>query len=103
MSAAMSVRRRERKVVQCFRDARATGAASAKHLDELHVRRGTGLRRLLTRAIVREVPPERFYLDEEVWAAAERTRRRLALVIAGIVILLVVGGLVVGGVLFSGG
>ncbi|MEO8078795.1 MAG: hypothetical protein ABI818_20900 [Acidobacteriota bacterium] len=89
--------------MQCFLDAGATGAASAKHLDELHVRRGTGLRRLLTRAIVREVPLERFYLDQDVWAASERSRRRLALVIAAIVFLLLVGGLVVGGILFSGG
>ncbi|MEP6917685.1 MAG: hypothetical protein ABJC89_18690, partial [Acidobacteriota bacterium] len=78
MSAVMSARRREREVVQCFLDAGATGAASAKRLVEMHVRRGTGLRRLLTRATVREVPLERFYLDEDVWAATERTRRRLA-------------------------
>jgi hypothetical protein len=100
MSAVIAVRRRERQVVKCFRDAGATGAASAKHLDELHLRRGIGLRRLLTRAIIREVPPERYYLDEEVWDAAERTRRRLALVVTAIVLLLLLGGLVIGGITF---
>jgi hypothetical protein len=99
MSAVIAARRRERKVVKCFRDAGATGAASAKHLDELHLRRGTGLRRLLNRAIVREVPRERFYLDEEVWSALERSRRRVALLIVAIALLLLMGGLVVGGLL----
>jgi hypothetical protein len=98
MPDVLAVRRRDRKVVKCFRAAGAIGAASAKHLDELHLRRSTGLRRLLNRTIIREVPRERFYLDEEVWADAERRRRGLALIVTAIVLLVLVGWLFLGGI-----
>jgi hypothetical protein len=86
----VSILRREREVVRRFREAGATTAAAARDLDELHVRRGSGLHRLRQRAVIREAAAERFYLDEEVWEALGRTRRRVSIAVLCLIVLLII-------------
>ena len=68
---------------------------TAMRLDDLHERHGLGLRRLRKRAVIREAKPDHFYLDEEVWQALGRTRRRVSLVVLALIVLLFVGVLAV--------
>jgi len=91
----VSILRKERRVVEHFRQAGATSPASAKRLDDLHERHTLGLRRLRTRAVIREAKPDHFYLDEEVWEALGRTRRRVSLAVLALIVLLIVGVLAV--------
>ena len=67
----------------------------AVSLEELHERHGLGLRRLRTRAVIREAQPGRFYLDEEVWHALGRTRRRVSIAVLALIVLLIVAVLAV--------
>ena len=87
----VSILRKERHVVQHFREAGAVSPARAKRLDDLHERLGLGLRRLRKRAVIREAQPDHFYLDEEVWHALGRTRRRVSLAVLALIVLLFVG------------
>ena len=81
MGAAVTViLMKERRMVEAFERAGATTAASARAPSDLGVPAdGIGWRRLHERAVVRETSPGSglYYLDEEVWAALRRMRRRL--------------------------
>jgi hypothetical protein len=88
--AVISILRRERKLVRRFREVGATTPASARTLEELHLRRGVGVHRLRNRAIIREAEPDRFYLDEEVWEAVGRTRRQVSIAVLCLIILFIV-------------
>jgi len=91
----ISILRKERKVVRAFQEAGAISPSSAKRLDDVQVRSGLGLRRLRDRVVIREAQPDRFYLDEEVWMALSRTRRRVSLAVLALIVLLFVGVLAV--------
>lgn len=91
----VSILRKERHVVEHFREAGAVSPATAKRLDDLHEKHGLGLRRLRTRAVIREATPDLFYLDEEVWQALGRTRRRVSVAVLALIVLLIVGVLAV--------
>lgn len=94
MSAVViAILRKERDVVLAFREAGATGTASARRLEELDLRPGLGFRRLRERAVIRVAAPEHYYLDEEVWAAVRRSRRRVSVIMFIIVLLMLAGGL----------
>jgi hypothetical protein len=88
---AAVIRRREREVVDDFRRAGATSPTTAKSLAEVGLEESWPVRRLQRRAVIREPQPGIFYLDEEVWAAVRRTRRRVALVFLAVVLLIIVG------------
>jgi hypothetical protein len=80
---------RERRAVEAFRLAGATDRSRAVSLTDLSFDPDDlGIRRLRDHAVIRESQPGLFYLDEEVWQAWGRTRRRIAIIIA-IVLLLV--------------
>jgi hypothetical protein len=87
----VSILRKERQVVRHFRDAGATSPSSAKSLKEVPEAHSLGLRRLRRRAVIREAQPDRFYLDEEVWVALGRTRRRVSVAVLALIVLLLVG------------
>lgn len=78
-----------------FKEAGALSPASAKRLDDVHVAHSLGLRRLRHRAVIREAQPEHFYLDEEVWEAVSRMRRRVSVAVLALIVLLFVGVLAV--------
>ena len=90
-SSVVSILRKERRVVEHFRAVGATSPATARRLDDLHERHTLGLRRLRNRAVIREASPEHFYLDEEVWHALGRTRRRVSVAVLALIVLLIVG------------
>jgi hypothetical protein len=92
----VSILRKERRVVEHFRQAGALSPATARSLDDVHEHHRIGLRRLRRRAVIREAQPDRFYLDEEVWEALGRTRRRVSLVVLALIVLLFIGVLAVG-------
>lgn len=82
-------------MVRRFKEAGATGPLSARSLDQLHLRRSLGVRRLHDRAVIREADAERFYLDEEVWEALGRTRRRVSIAVLCLMVLFIVAVLAV--------
>jgi hypothetical protein len=94
MGAAAAVaimRRREREVVDDFRSAGAISPATAQSYNAIGLGESLALRRLHDRAVIRESAPGLWYLDEEVWTAVRRTRRRVALAMVTIVLLLFAG------------
>ena len=74
-----------------FRRGGATSPTSARSLADLGLSDSWPVRRLQRRAVIREPQPGVLYLDEEVWAAVRRTRRRVALTFGTILVILVIG------------
>jgi hypothetical protein len=94
MGAAAAVaimRRREQEVVDDFRAAGAISPATAQSYNAIGLGESMALRRLNDRAVIRESAPGLWYLDEEVWTAVRRTRRRVALAMLTIVLMLFAG------------
>jgi len=79
---------RERRMIGRLRMAGAVTPEQARTLEELGIQRGVILRRLRERAVIRQVGPDRFYLDEPSWAAVRRSRRR-AIHIVGVIVLII--------------
>ena len=79
--------RKEREVVDLFRDVGATSPGASRSFDEIGVEQAWPLSRLRRRAVIREAAPGKYYLDEEVWTAVRGMRRRMVLVILGTVAL----------------
>jgi len=48
------------------------------------------------RVVIREAKPGHFYLDEEVWHALGRTRRRVSIAVLALIVVLIVAVLAVG-------
>ena len=91
---AAVIRRKEREVVDDFRRAGATSPTTAKSLADVGLSDSWPVRRLQRRAVIREPEPGIMYLDEEVWEAVRRTRRRVALTFGTILLLLAFGILI---------
>jgi hypothetical protein len=85
------MRRREREVVDDFRAAGATSPAAAQSYTAVGIGESMALKRLHARAVIREAAPGVYYLDEEVWTAVRRIRRRIAMVMLTIVVILFLG------------
>jgi hypothetical protein len=82
---------RERRLVGRLRAVRAVSDASAQPL-EVGALDGRVLRRLQAAGVVREARGQRWFLDEAAYEAYRQARRlRMALVLAGVVVLLVLG------------
>lgn len=95
-AAAVAVmRRKEREVRDAFHSAGAVNPAGAMSLESIGIDETLAVRRLKRRAVIREAAPGLFYFDEDVWLAVRSMRRRMALLVAGtltLVILLVLYG-----------
>jgi hypothetical protein len=87
--------RKEREIVEDFRAANATAPERAQSYETLGFGESLALRRLHDRAVIREAAPGKYYLDEEVWQAVRRTRRRVASVFI-LMMLIVLLGILVG-------
>jgi hypothetical protein len=83
--------RREKEVVEDFRAAGATSRETAQSYTAIGLGQSVGLKRLRHRAVIREGAPGTYYLDEEVWTAVRRTRRRIATVFLLILALVLLG------------
>jgi hypothetical protein len=92
-AVAAIMRRREREVVDDFRAASALSPSTAQSYTALGLGHSLALKRLHDRAVIREAAPGVYYLDEEVWAAVRRTRKRIATVLIAILLLLFLGSL----------
>lgn len=90
-AVAAVMRRREMEVVGDFRAAGATSRETAQSYTAIGLGQSLGLKRLRDRAVIREAAPGTYYLDEEVWAAVRRTRRRIATVFLVILALFLLG------------
>jgi len=90
-AVAAILRRREQEVVDDFRAAGATSPATAQSYTAIGLGESIAIKRLHNRAVIREAAPGMYYLDEEVWAAVRRTRRRLVSVLLSIIALFVLG------------
>jgi hypothetical protein len=91
----VSILRRERKLVRHFRDANATAPEGARTIEDLHLHHSAALRRLRHRAVIREAGAGRLYLDEGVWEAVGRTRRRVSIAILCLIVVFIVAVLAV--------
>ncbi|MGI8510255.1 MAG: hypothetical protein ACR2MQ_13110 [Gemmatimonadaceae bacterium] len=102
MGAAIAavILRKERDIVDELRYAGALSPSTAHSIQELGIDEDIGFRRLRSHEAVREATPGHYYLDEGVWAAVRRTRRRLILVILAVA-LIVMGGIAAGFFSFS--
>jgi hypothetical protein len=90
-AVAAMMRRREQEVVDDFRAAGALSLSTAQSYTAIGLGESLALKRLRNRAVIREASPGAYYLDEEVWAAVRRTRRRIATTILAILIALLIG------------
>lgn len=89
--AAAVIAAKEREVAERFREAGATSPMLARTIQDVGVRSNVAFRRLRRYEAIREASPGLFYLDEPVWIAVRRTRRRLALAVMAIVLVMGVG------------
>jgi len=92
-AVAAIMRRREREVVDDFRAAGAISRETAQSYTAVGLGQSLGLKRLRERAVIREAAPGTYYLDEEVWVAVRRTRRRIATVFLVILVIFLLGAL----------
>ena len=88
---AAAMRMREREVIDDFRAAGATSPERAQPYTAIGRGHSMAVRRLRSRAVIREAGPGAYYLDEEVWAAVRRTRFRLLTVVMSLLALLLLG------------
>lgn len=90
-TVAAAIAAKERRIVDRFRDIGATSASRARTIHDVGISENAGFRRLRRNEVIRQAGPELFYLDEEVWVAVRRTRRRVAMAVLAILLLLFAG------------
>lgn len=90
MTAPAVIAMKEKHIVAAFRRAHATTPDQARSLNDLRVHNGLVMRRLKTRAVLREASPDAYYLDEATWEALRRTRIRLVRIVLVVVLALAV-------------
>jgi hypothetical protein len=88
---AAILRMREREVVDDFRAAGATSPATAQSYNAIGLGDSLAIKRLHNRAVIREGAPGTYYLDEEVWSAVQRTRRRVVTMMISVMALVLLG------------
>ena len=81
--------KKERDVRDAFRAAGATTPANAMSLETVGIEETMAVRRLKRRAVIREAAPGLFYFDEDVYLAVSSTRRRIALLLVGTLVLMI--------------
>jgi hypothetical protein len=88
---AAILRMREREVVDDFRAAGAISPATAQSYNAIGLGDSLAIKRLHNRAVIREAAPGTYYLDEEVWSAVQRTRRRVVTMMISVMALVLLG------------
>jgi hypothetical protein len=66
----------ERQIVDKFRAERAVAVPASRKLRDLGLNDSKALRQLVTDAVLRKACPDRYYLDEQVWANRRGLRGR---------------------------
>lgn len=90
-AVAAILRRREQDVIDDFRAAGATSPDRAQSYTAIGLGDSLAIKRLRNRAVIREAAPDQYYLDEEVWSALIRTRRRLVITLLSVFALMALG------------
>jgi hypothetical protein len=90
-AVAALLRKREQEVIDDFRAAGATSPDRAQSYQAIGLGDSLAIKRLHNRAVIREASPGMYYLDEEVWAAVVRTRRRLMLTLLSLFAVMALG------------
>ena len=85
-AAVVIIFAQERKVIEAFAHAGATAPATAQSLAALGIADGRMVRRLRDQSVLREAAPGIYYVDLELWRTLRRTRQRLVLVLAIVVL-----------------
>ena len=94
-AAVAVIVRKERELVDHLRSVGAVSADTARTLTQLRVDQGIAWRRLVDHAVIRSTPVGTWYLDEPSWMALRRMRRRLALVMAAVGLIVALGATIV--------
>ena len=90
-AVAAILRKREQEVIDDFRAAGATSPGRAQSYQAIGLGDTLAIKRLRNRAVIREAAPGVYYLDEEVWSAVVRTRRRLVITLLSVIALVALG------------
>lgn len=91
-AAAIAIMRmKERQVVDDFRAAGAVTPSTAQSYAALGFGEARAIKRLHDSAVIREASPGLYYLDEDVWIAVRRNRRRRGVIVASIFALIFLG------------
>jgi hypothetical protein len=91
-AGAVLTNRFQLQIVRAFRTERALSGPTARRLRDLGLKDTEVLRGLIEAAVIRKAGPERFYLDEGVWAARRHWPVwRLALVVLGVLLTMGLG------------
>lgn len=77
-AAAAVVLRKQRELVEHFRQAGAVSPSTARSSSELGVHERFAWIRLVSRGVIREAEPATYYLDESAWESLRQRRMRLA-------------------------
>jgi hypothetical protein len=91
-AGAVLTARSQRQIVGAFRAEHALSGPTARRLRDLGLRDSEVLRELVTLSVIRKAGPERYFLDEGVWAAQRHWPIwQLTLVVLGVLLLLGLG------------
>ena len=91
-AAAIAIMRlKERQVVDDFRAAGAITPSTAQSYAGMGFGETRAIKRLHDSAVIREASPGLYYLDEEVWSAVRRNRRRRGIMIGTLLALIFIG------------
>jgi hypothetical protein len=82
---------KERQVVDDFRAAGAITPSTAQSYAAMGFGETRAIKRLHDSAVIREASPGLYYLDEEVWTAVRRNRRRRAVLVGSVLALIIIG------------
>ena len=82
--------RKQKQIVALFQAAGATNADRATTAATLGIHEGVAFRILRRHAVLRDGEAGRVYLDESRWESHQKKRRRLALIIPGLVLLVAI-------------
>ena len=85
------MRMKERQVVDDFRAAGAITPSTAQSYAAMGFGETRAIKRLHDSAVIREASPGLYYLDEEVWTAVRRNRRRRAVLVGSVLALIIIG------------
>jgi hypothetical protein len=78
---------RQRAIVRAFEQAGATSVATACSAEQLGLKPGMAWHQLVGRAVLRCPAEGRYFLDLANWQRLRRGRRRLALLVGGLLVL----------------
>ncbi len=89
-ASAAETARGEQVIIAAFRTGRATRLEGARPLRDLGLRDGAVLRQLVRAMIIRRSGPDRYFLDERVWAMRRNLKPgrllRIALLVAFVLV-----------------